>query len=276
MQTGENSMDAKEQSQEKPKARTLVIGMGEVGTALAAVLDRTEKVLRHDLDRVKISEPIATMHLCFPFQSRQQFETVARGYIERFQPPLTIIDSTVLPGTTRSIAKQSGCAVAYSPLRGKHAGAERDLMRYIKFVAAPDWVEAAAAEAHFQAAGLKTRRMAEVESLELAKLAETAYFGVCVAFAHEMSRYAERVGGNYSEAMEFFEEIDSLMRQQHSPGYIEGHVVPKIKQLLQIASSPMLEAILESNEQRVIEAEARTGDGTELSQSVETKVLSVK
>ena len=266
-------MDAKEQSQSKPKARTLVIGIGEVGTALAAVLDRTEKVLRHDLDRVKISEPIGTMHLCFPFQSRQQFETVARGYIERFQPPLTIINSTVLPGTTRSIAKQSGSAVAYSPLRGTHEGAEQDLMRYIKFVAAPDWVEAAAAEAHFQAAGLKTRRMAEVESLELAKLAENAYLGVRVAFAHEMSRFAERVGGNYSEAMDFFEEIDSLVRQQYSPGYIEGHVVPNLKQLLQIAPSPMLEAILDSNERLAIDPEARNGTGTELSQSVETKGL---
>ena len=60
------------------------------------------------------------MHLCIPFQSPHQFETVALGYINRFQPVLTIINSTVLPGTTRSIAEKSGSAVAYSPVRGKH------------------------------------------------------------------------------------------------------------------------------------------------------------
>src|SRR5215469_3024321 len=95
-------MDVKKD--EPPKARTLVVGIGEVGAALAAVLDRKEPVLRHDLDRVKIEEPIGTMHLCVPFQSPHQFETVALGYIDRFKPALTIINSTVLPGTTRSLS----------------------------------------------------------------------------------------------------------------------------------------------------------------------------
>ena len=109
-------MGVKEGMNDKPKARTLVVGLGEVGAALAAVLDRKETVLRHDLDRVKIEDPIGTMHICIPFQSPHQFETVALGYISRFQPALTIINSTVLPGTTRSIAEKSGSAVAYSPV----------------------------------------------------------------------------------------------------------------------------------------------------------------
>ncbi len=52
--------------------------------------------------------------------------------------------------------------------------------------------------------------MTEIESLELAKLAETTYFGVCIAFAQEMNRCAESVGGDYSEAIDFFEEVDFL------------------------------------------------------------------
>jgi hypothetical protein len=67
---------------------------------------------------------------------------------------------------------------------------QKDLMRYFKFVAAPTEADAARAESHFQAAGMKTRRMAEVESLELAKLAGTTYFGACTAFAQEINRYA--------------------------------------------------------------------------------------
>jgi UDP-N-acetyl-D-mannosaminuronate dehydrogenase len=257
-------MDVKEPAQGRSKARTLVVGIGEVGAALAAILDRNETVLRHDLDRVKISEPVGTMHLCIPFQSGHQFETVALGYIERFQPSLTIINSTVVPGTTRSIAEKSGAAVAYSPVRGKHVRMQQDLMRYIKFVAAPDWVDAAAAEAHFQAAGIKTRRMPEVESLELAKLAETTYFGVCIAFAQEMNRYAGRVGADYSKAIEFFDEIDFLPRQRYFPGFIGGHcVIPNIKLLLQIAPSATLEAILDSNERRALELESPTGLSSE-------------
>jgi UDP-N-acetyl-D-mannosaminuronate dehydrogenase len=267
-------MAAKE-SNDMSKARTLVVGVGEVGAALAAVLDRHEPVLRHDLDRVKIEEPIGTMHLCVPFQSPHQFETVALGYIDRFKPALTIINSTVLPGTTRAIAQKSESAVAYSPVRGKHVRMEQDLVRYFKYVAAPDRIWAATAEVHFRAAGMKTRRMAEVESLELAKLAETTYFGICIAFAQEMSRYAERVGAEYPEAIEFFDEIDFLPRQRYFPGFIGGHcVIPNIKLLLQIAPSPTLEAILESNERRANELEsAATSKRAASVHSGEAKVL---
>ena len=257
-------MDLKKQANARPKARTLVVGLGEVGAALAAVLDRDETVLRHDLDRVKIEEPIATMHLCIPFQSAHQFETVALGYIGRFKPALTIINSTVIPGTTRSIAEKSGSAVAYSPVRGKHVRMEHDLLHYCKFVAAPARADAASAEAHFQAAGMKTRRMNEVESLELAKLAETTYFGVCIAFAQEMNRYAARVGGDYSESIDFFEEVAFLPRERYYPGFIGGHcVIPNIKLLLQIAPSNALEAILDSNERRANELESRTNASAE-------------
>jgi len=257
-------MDVKQETNGKPKARTLVVGLGEVGGALAAVLDRKETVLRHDLDRVKIEEPIGTMHLCIPFQSPHQFETVALGYISRFTPALTIINSTVIPGTTRSIAEKSGSAVAYSPVRGKHVKMEQDLLHYVKFVAAPERTTAASAEAHFQAAGMKTRRMTEPESLELAKLAETTYFGVCIAFAQEMNRYAERVGGDYTESIDFFEEVGFLPRQRYFPGFIGGHcVIPNIKLLLQIAPSNALEAILDSNERRANELESRAGAAAE-------------
>jgi UDP-N-acetyl-D-mannosaminuronate dehydrogenase len=257
-------MDLNEQANGKLKPRTLVVGLGEVGAALAAILDRKETVLRHDLDRVKIEEPIGTMHLCIPFQSPHQFETVALGYMSRFTPALTIINSTVLPGTTRSIAEKSGRPVAFSPVRGKHVRMEQDLMRYFKYVAAPNRATAASAEAHFRAAGMKTRQMAEVESLELAKLAETTYFGVCIAFAQEMNRYAERVGGDYSEAIDFFDEVDFLPRQHYFPGFIGGHcVIPNIKLLLQIAPSQALEAILDSNERRANELASRASTGTQ-------------
>jgi len=271
-------MDVKEQANDQPKPRTLVVGLGEVGAALAAILDRKETVLRHDLERVKIEEPVGIMHLCIPFQTAHQFETVALGYIGRFQPSLTIINSTVLPGTTRSIGRKSASPVAYSPVRGKHVRMQEDLIRYFKYVAAPDRTDAASAEAHFQAAGMKTRRMTEVESLELAKLAETTYFGACIAFAQEMNRYAERVGADYSEAVDFFDEIDFLPHHRYFPGFIGGHcVIPNINLLLQIAPSPALQAILDSNERRAYELECQKSAGskpdTDRRESAETKVL---
>src|SRR5579859_5224537 len=135
------------------RERTLVVGLGEVGGAIAAILERKETVLRHDIEPVEIKEPIGVMHLCIPFQSQIQFQNAALLYIETFRPRLTIIHSTVLPGTTRSIGEKSGAAIAYSPVRGKHVRMEEDLLRYAKFVAAPSANDAERAKEHLTSAG---------------------------------------------------------------------------------------------------------------------------
>jgi hypothetical protein len=235
-------------------SKTLVVGLGEVGGALAEVLERTHPVLKHDLERREFTDPIGVMHICFPFTSRVQFEPLAIEYIRRFKPALTIINSTVIPGTTRSIAEKTASPVVYSPVRGKHVKMTKDLFHYVKFVAASEeeWAEKAAR--HFEDHGMKTRKIEKPESLEVAKLGETTYFGVIIAWAQEFNRYVERVGGDYEEATEFFEEVAFLPRQRYFPGFIGGHcVVPNINLLLQIDSAPLLEAVLDSNQRRATE-----------------------
>ena len=234
--------------------KTLVVGLGEVGGALAEVLERTHPVLRHDIERREFSDPIGVMHICIPFVSRAQFEPLAIEYIRRFKPELTIINSTVLPGTTRSISEKTASAVVYSPVRGKHVKMAKDLLHYFKFVAASEeeWAEKAAA--HFQEHGMKTRKLEKPETLEVAKLGETTYFGVIIAWAQEFNRYVQRAGGDYEEATEFFEEVAFLPRQRYFPGFIGGHcVIPNINLLLQLDSAPLLEAVLDSNQRRAAE-----------------------
>ncbi|HJU12765.1 MAG TPA: hypothetical protein VJ728_17920, partial [Candidatus Binataceae bacterium] len=212
---------------------TLVVGVGEVGGALAEVLERTQPgLLRHDLERREFSETIGVMHVCIPFQSPQQFEVATLEYIKRFNPHLTVINSTVIPGTTRRIARQSGARLAYSPVRGKHARMPEDLLRYCKFIAALDEKTAVDAEEHFRSAGMKTRRIDRPETLELAKLAETTYFGLQIAFAQELNRFAQQFEADYSEASEFFDEVEFLPRARYYPGFIGGHCVIANIQLL--------------------------------------------
>jgi len=234
--------------------KTLVVGLGEVGGALAEVLERTHPVLRHDIERREFSDPIGVMHICIPFVSRAQFEPLAIEYIRRFKPELTIINSTVLPGTTRSISEKTASAVVYSPVRGKHVKMAKDLLHYFKFVAASEEEWADKAAAHFQEHGMKTRKLEKPETLEVAKLGETTYFGVIIAWAQEFNRYVQRAGGDYEEATEFFEEVAFLPRQRYFPGFIGGHcVIPNINLLLQLDSAPLLEAVLDSNQRRAAE-----------------------
>lgn len=239
---------------------TLIVGLGEVGGALAEVIERRWPVLRHDIEPREFDAPIGVMHICIPFHSRVQFEDAACSYIERFDPRLTIVNSTVLPGTTNVLARRTGKPVAYSPVRGKHVRMAQDLLRYVKYVAAAEDEIAALAQDHFENAGMKTRRMDRPETLELAKLAETTYFGVQIAFAQDLERYARRVGADYEEAIDFFEEVEFLPRTRYFPGIIGGHcVIPNIQLLRQLASSPLLDAILDSNSVRA--REPRPSDG---------------
>jgi UDP-N-acetyl-D-mannosaminuronate dehydrogenase len=239
------------------QGKILVVGIGEVGSALADVIERTQPVLRHDLEPQDFDEPIEVMHLCVPYQSQGQFEATALSYIARFEPGLTIINSTVVPGTTRAVARKSGRPVAYSPVRGKHVMMRDDLLRYVKFVASPVAEDADCAERHFRSAGMRSRRVNKVETLELAKLAETSYFGVLIAFAQELNRYAKGTGGDYKEATEFFDEIDFLPQTRYFPGVIGGHcVIPNIHLLKKIGPSPLFDAVLDSNRLRAMEMAA--------------------
>lgn len=247
---------------------TLIVGLGEVGAALAEVIERRTPVLRHDIEPREFDTPIGVMHICLPFHSSTEFEETVCGYVARFDPALTIVNSTVLPGTTSALARRTGKPLAYSPVRGKHVRMAQDLLHYVKYVAAANDQVAARAQRHFEDAGMKTRRMNKPETLELAKLAETTYFGVQIAFAQELDRYAHRVGADYDEATSFFDEVEFLPRTRYFPGIIGGHcVIPNIQLLRKLADSPMLDAILESNSLRARELRPR-GDETRRRKSV--------
>ena len=178
-------------------------------------------------------------------------------YIELFTPSLTIINSTVAVGTTRAVSKRTGAAVVHSPVRGKHAHMTEDLRRYVKFVGGVKESDAANAADHFRSIGMTTTVLSSPEATELAKLTETTYFGLLIAWAQEIERYCDQLGPNYDEVVTFYREIGFLPSVKYIPGVIGGHcVMPNIKILRQLGPSEILQAIESSNKQKT-EREAR-------------------
>jgi UDP-N-acetyl-D-mannosaminuronate dehydrogenase len=105
---------------------------------------------------------------------------------------------------------------------------------------------------HFQAAGVKTKIVSSPEASELAKLSETTYFGVLIAFAQDLERYCDASGADYDEIVSFYEEISYLPRVKFFPGIIGGHcVMPNIEILTHLQKSGMLEAIKASNRMKI-------------------------
>ena len=79
-----------------------------------------------------------------------------------------------------------------------------DLYVYVKFVAGTVAEATERVQAHFIAAGLKSEIISTPEALELAKLLETTYFGLLIAWAQEMNRFAGAVNADY-----FFDAVKS-------------------------------------------------------------------
>lgn len=235
----------------KDQADVLVIGLGEVGGPLLEVLGNTYRAVGRDIEDCPLRE-VPILHLCFPFG--EGFVQKATQYVLRYKPELVIINSTVLPGTTRAISEESATAAVYSPVRGKHTRMKEELHRYAKFVAGSSPWASDIAEGHFGAAGIPTERMSSFEVLELAKLLETTYFGVMIGWAQEMDRFASTLGVDYWEAAQFFDEIDFLPPVRFQPGFIGGHcVMPNLDLLGQVRQSVFVDALRDSNAMRETE-----------------------
>jgi UDP-N-acetyl-D-mannosaminuronate dehydrogenase len=224
----------------------IVVGRGEIGKPLQKILSRTYQCVGVDIEAVEIAAPCSTMHICYPYQI-PDFVGTTVAYIRKYKPELTIIHSTVVPGTTRRVFEEAGAMLAYSPARGKHVRMEEDLLRYQKFVAGIDDVSSIRALAHLAAAGFRTDRFRTPEIGELAKLVETTWLGILVGWAQEVERFGEAYGASFEEVNAFIQEVDFLPSHVF-PGWIGGHcIMPNIELLQEHVRSQFLDAVVMSN-----------------------------
>jgi UDP-N-acetyl-D-mannosaminuronate dehydrogenase len=225
----------------------IVVGLGEVGKPLLNILQARHQTFGVDINQAASVSRCDVMHICFPFESGKFVAQVVE-YIRQYQPALTVINSTVAPGTTRSIAFESGTAVVHSPVRGKHARMQEEMLHYTKFVGALDVRSGQRAVEHFEEVGMKAKLLSSPEASEIAKLTETTYFGLLIAWAQEVERYCMKLGANYDEVASFYDEIKFFPPVKYFPGVIGGHcVMPNIAVLRQQFPSGLLEAIVQSN-----------------------------
>jgi UDP-N-acetyl-D-mannosaminuronate dehydrogenase len=230
----------------------VVVGLGEVGRPLFELLSKHYAVLGVDINPPpSLSKKVDILHVCYPFEIKDFAGETAR-YIELFKPAVTVINSTVAVGTTREIASRTGAAVVHSPVRGKHVRMLAELGHYTKFVGAVDATVGERVAAHFEVAGLKTKVLTTPEASELAKLTETTYFGLLIAWAQEVERYCDQAGASYDEIVSFYEEISFFPSTKYFPGIIGGHcVLPNIEILRRFDDSQILKTIQASNRAKI-------------------------
>src|SRR5260370_29988504 len=229
----------------------IILGQGEIGRPLLRILSQSYKCIGVDIGPLDAGRPCSVLHSCYPYQI-EDFVRITVSYVEKYQPSLTIINSTVPPGTTRQIQTRVNPPVVYSPVRGKHARMQEDMLRYKKFVAGFHSQDAELAMKHFSEAGFETATFRTPEIAELSKLLETTWLGVLVGWSQGVERLAAQIGGSYEDVNSFLREIDFLPSHVF-PGVIGVHcVMPDTLLLRECFDSKYLDAVLESNQAKQV------------------------
>ena len=167
-------------------------------------------------------------------------DAATREFARGLQPGTLVIYETTLPvGTTRDrfgpmLEAGSGLAVdrdlflAFSPERVLVGRVLLDLRRYPKVVGGVSDESTRRAVAFYREAldeGTEIRAVANAETAEMTKLAETTYRDVNIALANEYARYA---AGRGIDVTEVIEAANSQPYSHiHAPGVgVGGHCIP--------------------------------------------------
>jgi len=245
----------------------VVVGMGIVGRALysMAVESRRYRVYGIDIDPLRSVDKIddvprnsrIALHIAYPY-SEEFVDSVCR-YIDELNPEVTIIHSTVKPGTTIEIHKRVGGTVAYSPVRGYHKCMRRHISWWSKWVATLPKSRTETVVEHLHGLGFRRVRVCDdPTTLELAKLWETTLRAIIIASWQELHRIARELRADLLTVMEFVGEVHRVLKDRPVmyPGVIGGHcLIPNTKILNSVHRSKLFEFVLESNDARMREIE---------------------
>src|SRR5881409_270294 len=115
----------------------ILIGFGEVGSAIHEVLSERREFAIHDPPKGFNAEPFEAdwCHVAIPYT--KDFVSSVTTLVTRFQPENVVLHSTLPIGTTRQVEKALDYAadVYYSPIRGRHPTLVRALRAFPKYYA---------------------------------------------------------------------------------------------------------------------------------------------
>lgn len=228
----------------------LVIGAGEVGTAVAKALELSGcDVELRDVHTEPYPGEVDWMHVCIPWS--ELFDECVVGYCELHRPAETIIHSTVPVGTCRSLD------VLHSPVRGRHPDLVEGLTTFVKHFGGPTERSSRAASMWSDATGSPARHSGAQEDTEAGKLWELLMFGLAIAQQKEMYRWCRERGADpdvaYRQFTETYNEGYRALGEPHvarpvirpQGGPIGGHCVVQNAVLV---DHPFADLLIELNQ----------------------------
>ena len=188
--------------------KTVIIGLGEVGQALKAILNPHYLVFTNDIKDQSVYYPddVGIMHVCFPYS--ESFIQDVKNYQQKYNPKYTVVHSTVPVGTS------SRLNAIHSPIRGLHPNLESGIRTFVKFIGGEHASEVAD---YFRRVGLRVCLFEKAETTEALKLFDTLQYGISIEIAKEVYKFCQDNSLN-------FHEVYTLGNQTYNEGYANlGH-----------------------------------------------------
>ncbi len=189
----------------------LVIGKGQIGTAIQAVLNC--QAVDKELSAAKHKDVI---HVCIPYN--EDFDTSMKKFIELYTPDLIVIHSTVPVGTSEKYD------AVHSPVRGRHPNLEPGVRTFVKFFGGPRALDAARLFV-FQGIHIETTPLAR--TTEAMKLWDTTQYLVNIQLEKLIHQFCEEHGCDfnivYTEANKTYNEGYKQLGEPQFTKYILEH-----------------------------------------------------
>lgn len=228
--------------------RQLVIGLGEVGTAIQSILQCDGYDSRGMLVP---TGGFDVLHICFPWS--EDFVKNVVAYRNMFAKPGDLLVSLVIVHSSVPVGTCDTYGWAHSPVRGVHPNLEQGIRTFLKYFGGDRAHEAAEI---FRAHGIICTAVNKASSTEALKLWDTTQYGLMILIQKEIHRWCEEnnvpfdliytdANHTYSigyEALNRPEVVRPYLK--HMPGPIGGHCVIPNAHLL---SSPLTELLIDFN-----------------------------
>lgn len=237
---------------ENNKQKIGILGYGEVGQAVAKFY---KNPLVKDLKRDDGIARADILNVCIPWSDK--FIDIVENEIKNIKPKLTIVHSTVAPGTTKKLSQKFNGMVVHSPVRGVHPNLYKGIKTFVKYIGSDNEKAGRLAEKHLRSLGIKTKLFMPSATTELGKILDTTYYGVVIAWHGEMKKICDMFDVDFEKAVADFNKtynlgytklgMDNVVRPVLLPpkDIIGGHcVIPNAEILNKYFNSLAIDLIL--------------------------------
>lgn len=178
----------------------LVIGLGEVGKAVQAVLQcpgiDKEQAVTNDAE-------VDMVHICFPYS--ESFVESVKAYVHQYVPKYVVVHSTVPVGTC------DAHGWIHSPVRGVHPFLEKGIRTFTKYFGG---INSDVPAMEFHHLGIETLATTHARDTEALKLWDTTQYGIMIILEKEIYAYCKRHGLD-------FDLVYAHANETYNKGYMQ-------------------------------------------------------